>query len=117
MPLHDTDGCNEERKHLMGWATPHIQRLAAGETVTFRPRGHSMTGIVNNGQTVTVAPLPADAIIGKGDVVLCKVRGREYLHLVKAVGKGQYQIGNNRGGINGWTSRAQIYGRLVSVVD
>lgn len=101
----------------MGWATHYIQRLAAGETVAFRPRGHSMTGIVNNGQLVSVSPLADDAVIEKGDVVLCKVRGREYLHLIKAVGKKQYQIGNNRGGINGWTSRAQIFGRLVSVAD
>ncbi len=27
----------------------------------------------------------------------------------------RYQIGNNRGGINGWITRRQIYGRLVGV--
>jgi hypothetical protein len=39
---------------------------------------------------------------------------------VKAVradgdGGGRCQIGNNRGGVNGWVGRAQIYGRLVRV--
>ena len=27
----------------------------------------------------------------------------------------RYQIGNNRGGINGWITRRQIFGRLISV--
>ena len=39
----------------------------------------------------------------------------QYLHLVKAVQGDRYQIGNNRGGINGWITRRQIYGRLVKV--
>lgn len=47
--------------------------------------------------------------------MLCRVRGTQYLHLVKAVRNGQYQIGNNRGGINGWVSRNGIFGVLVSV--
>ena len=36
-----------------------------------------------------------------GDVVLCKVNGRHYLHLVKAIQGKRFQIGNNRGRING----------------
>ena len=27
----------------MGWASGYIERLRAGETVSFRPRGHSMS--------------------------------------------------------------------------
>jgi len=45
-----------------------------------------------------------------GDIVLCRVRGREYLHLVKAVQDRRYLIGNNRGGTNGWVGRAAVYG-------
>lgn len=70
-----------------------------------------MTGKVNDGQLVTVAPLGSPPVVG--EVVLCKVNGREYLHLVKAVRGNQYLIGNNRGGTNGWTTR--VYGRLVKV--
>ena len=99
----------------MGWAAAYIARLQAGETVSFRPRGHSMTGIVNNGQLATVAPLTDADSIAKGDVVLCRVRGAEYLHLVKACGAQGYQIGNNRGGVNGWTPRKNIFGRLIDV--
>ncbi len=101
----------------MGWATLHIKRLAAGETVSFRPRGHSMTGIIASGQRVTVRPLAASDMLEKGMVVLCKVRGAEYLHLIKAVRGHEVLIGNNRGGENGWTNRASVYGILLSVAD
>ena len=98
----------------MGWAAHHIEGLKRGETVKFRPRGHSMTGKVNSGQLVTVEPL-ADRVPQAGDIVLCKVRGAEYLHLVKAVRKDQFQIGNNRGGVNGWVTLNSIFGICVSV--
>jgi hypothetical protein len=50
-----------------------------------------------------------------GGVVLCKVIGREYLHLIKAVQGERNQIGNNRGRINGWVSRNGILGKCVRV--
>ena len=52
-----------------------------------------------------------------GDIVLCKVNGREYLHLVKAVQGPRFQIGNNRGRINGWVTASAIFGRCVRVED
>lgn len=98
----------------MGWADGHIARLARGETVSFRPRGNSMTGKIDSGDLCTVAPL-GDHQLAVGDIVLCRVKGAQYLHLVKALRGDRYQIGNNRGGINGWVGRAQIYGRLLRV--
>jgi hypothetical protein len=85
-----------------------------GETVQFRPRGHSMTGKVNDGQLCTVIPI-GDAVIAVGDIVLCRVKGNHYLHLVKAIQGERFQIGNNRGGINGCVTRRQIFGRLSAV--
>ncbi|MBA3464311.1 MAG: S24/S26 family peptidase [Deltaproteobacteria bacterium] len=99
----------------MGWADGHIARLALGETVQFRPRGHSMTGKVNDGELCTVAPLAADHVLKVGDIVLCRVNGSQYLHLIKAIQGERFQIGNNRGGINGWVTRRQIFGRLMAV--
>ena len=98
----------------MGWATAAIARLQQGQTVVVRPRGHSMSGKVNPGDTVTVEPLGAREP-QPGDIVLCKVRGREYLHLVKATQGGRYLIGNNRGGINGWVGRSAIFGVATRV--
>jgi hypothetical protein len=99
----------------MGWADGHISRLAQGEVVQFRPRGHSMTGRVNDGQLCTVVPLTDSVVLAVGDVVLCRVKGQQYLHLIKALQGDRIQIGNNRGGINGWISLRAIFGRLVAV--
>lgn len=100
----------------MGWATRHIAELRAGRTVQFRPTGNSMSGRIESRQLVTVEPIADHGTISVGDVVLCKVSGREYLHLVKAIGQdGRFQIGNNKGHINGWTTSTSVYGRLVRV--
>jgi hypothetical protein len=98
----------------MGWASTYIERLRLGEAVSFRPRGNSMTGKIESGQLCTVEPVDP-ATLGIGDIVLCKVNGREYLHLVKALQGPRFQIGNNRGRINGWVTANQIYGRCTSV--
>lgn len=96
----------------MSWASREIEVLGRGETAKFRPRGNSMTPRIKSGQLCTVAPVdPKD--IKVGDVVLCKVKGAEYLHLVKAIKNGRFQIGNNHGHVNGWTSA--IFGRLLQV--
>ena len=98
----------------MGWATAYIQKLRDGETVQFRPRGNSMSGRVESGQLVTVEPVTDTHALRPGDIVLCKVQGREYLHLVQKVGQdGQVLIGNNRGHTNGWTRT--VYGKCVKV--
>jgi hypothetical protein len=100
----------------MGWAVAYIAKLKDGETVSFRPRGHSMKGRIESGQLCTVAPVGDDAL-EKGDIVLCKVNGAEYLHLIKAVQGPRFQIGNNRGRINGWVGRQAIFGKLVKIED
>lgn len=98
----------------MGWADAHIARLLRGETVQFRPRGNSMVGKISSGQLCTVEPLAERSLV-LGDIVLCKVKGNQYLHLIKAMQGERLQIGNNRGGINGWITRRQIYGYLVRI--
>lgn len=52
-----------------------------------------------------------------GDIVLCKINGNEYLHLIKAIQGPRFQIGNNRGRINGWVGQSAIYSKCVSVAD
>jgi hypothetical protein len=99
----------------MGWATGHIMRLKAGETVSFRPRGDSMRGKINSGQLCTVEPISNHSQLQVGDIVLCKVSGSEYLHLIKAIQGQRFQIGNNRGRINGWVGPNAIYGRCIKI--
>ncbi len=75
---------------------------------------------IKSGAKVTVVPAQTyEKVLKAGDIVLCRVRGHDYLHLVKAV-KGpvtspQYLIGNNRGGLNGWIPYTQIYGVCTQV--
>ncbi len=99
----------------MGWATSYIAKLKTGETVSFRPRGGSMTGKIESGQLCTVEPISDLTTVEIGEIVLCKVNGNEYLHLVKAIQGSRFQIGNNRGLINGWVGSNAIYGRCVKV--
>ena len=99
----------------MGWATPYIAKLKNGETVSFRPRGHSMKGKIESGQLCTVEPIKEFESLQKGDIVLCKVNGNEYLHLIKAIQGKRFQIGNNQGRINGWVGANSIYGKCVAV--
>jgi len=98
----------------MGWATCYIDKLKKGETVQFRPRGNSMTGRIESGQLCTVAPVKAEEL-DVGDIVLCKVNGYQYIHLIKAKQGGRFQIGNNRGRINGWIGPNSIYGKCIRV--
>jgi hypothetical protein len=98
----------------MSWAAIAIQKLQHGESVKIRPRGHSMTGKVNDGDLVTLERCDPTAL-QTGDIVLVKVKGHVYLHLIKAINHGRYLIGNNRGGINGWVSSNAIYGIATQV--
>ena len=96
----------------MSWAALYIADLKEGRTVRFRPRGHSMTPLIQSGELCTVEPRTVE-LVNAGDVVLCKVRGNVYLHKVLAKRGLQVQIGNNHGHVNGWTRT--VYGKLVKV--
>lgn len=99
----------------MGWATHYIAKLKEGETVSFRPKGNSMTGRVNSGDLCTVEPIKDFSKLEKSDVVLCKVNGNQYLHLISAISGERFQISNNHGFVNGWINKNSIYGKLIKV--
>lgn len=97
----------------MSWAKPQVEKLQKGETVKFRPKGNSMQPKINSGEEVTVSPDISN--IGKGDIVLCKVHGSYYVHLVTAVKGEQFQISNNKGHVNGWITKNGIFGKVTNV--
>lgn len=108
----------------MSWADEYIESLKKGETVKCRPRGNSMTGIIESGQLCTIEPIKDFRFVTVGSVVLCKVNRNVYLHLIHSVFAPctipldlQYQIGNNRGRMNGWIDEKHIYGVLTKVED
>ena len=98
----------------MSWAKFAIEALKEGKTIQIRPRGHSMTGKVNDRDLVTLEPCETDNL-EIGDIVLVRVKGNDYLHLVKAKNQDRFLIGNNRGGINGWVGHNCIYGIATKV--
>ncbi|GAA1037602.1 hypothetical protein GCM10009557_51470 [Virgisporangium ochraceum] len=100
----------------MGLLDAMARRVAAGETVEFRPTGSSMVPLIRSRQPVTVAPVEP-ALVEPGDIVLARVAGAVHLHLVTAVdhGRGRVQIGNNRGRVNGWTSHGRVFGICTAV--
>lgn len=99
----------------MSWAKIHIEKLQTGVPVKCNPTGNSMTPIIKSGQDCYIKPLDREPVAE--DIVLCRVKGNDYLHIIRAVKiletKTRYQIGNNHGGVNGWTGRNKIYGILT----
>jgi hypothetical protein len=101
---------------VMGVLDAIAGRVATGHTVEFRPSRSSMVPLIRSRQAVTVAPVDPTTL-EVGDIVLARVAGTTYLHLVSAVdtATGRVQISNNRGRINGWTNHARIYGICTAV--
>jgi hypothetical protein len=98
----------------VSWADRAIETLRAGSAAQIRPRGHSMRGKVEDGQLVTLAPCDP-ATLEVGAIVLVRVRGNVYLHLIKARDGERLLIGNNRGGTNGWVGPQAVYGVVTKV--
>lgn len=73
-----------------------------------------MRGKVNDGDRVTLAPCDPDDLC-VGDIVLVRIKGHVYLHLIKAIDRGRFLIGNNRGGTNGWVDPNGIYGKVINI--
>ncbi|MEV6192943.1 S26 family signal peptidase [Streptomyces sp. NPDC051920] len=91
-------------------------RVAGGETVRFRPSGASMVPLIRSRQLVTVAPVDPSKL-AVGDIVLARVAGTVYLHLVSSLepARKRVQISNNRGHVNGWTGHDRVFGICVAV--
>ena len=100
----------------MGMLDLMAARVAAGATVQFRPTGNSMTPLIRSRALVTVAPADP-AAVEPGDIVLARVAGTVYVHLVSAVDHAnrRVQISNNHGRVNGWTGHPRVYGLCIAV--
>ena len=100
----------------MNWRE-HQKKLIDGETIQFRPQGNSMVPLIGCGDLITVEP--AAEPLKKGDIVFCKVHGKFYVHLIKSItqhaDKFRYQIGNNKGGVNGTIGIDRIFGKVTNV--
>jgi hypothetical protein len=73
-----------------------------------------MKGKVDDGALVTLQPSVPDQL-RPGDIVLVRVHGSDYLHLIKAISNGRFLIGNNRGGTNGSVGPNAVYGIATKI--
>ena len=90
------------------------EHLQLGETCIVVGYGNSMTPKLMSGEAVIMEPVTTDTVLEKGDIVLVKVNGHYYCHLISAIRNNSYQISNNHKHVNGWVSKNKIYGRMIS---
>lgn len=91
-----------------------IESLAKGETIVTSEKGNSMVPLIHSGEEHTLKPVDDWQDCEVGDIVFCKVKGNYYTHLVLAVNNEKgLQIGNNRGGVNGWTRT--VFGKVINL--
>lgn len=95
---------------------PILETLANNKTVeNYKESGNSMVPLIHHQEPVTLSPVDTSKL-EIGDIVLAKVSGRFFLHKISAVKDNQVQISNNKGYVNGWTTRDKVYG-IVSAVN
>lgn len=100
----------QEKSQIM--LTKH-ERLQKGEIFITSEKGNSMVPLIMSGQKHELSPCTWQEA-KEDDIVYCKVKGKFYTHIVKA--KNDVRgclIGNNKGGINGWTK--QVFGRVTNI--
>ncbi|MAG26495.1 hypothetical protein CMI47_13190 [Candidatus Pacearchaeota archaeon] len=98
----------------MSWAKYAKEKLKIDKQVSIRPCGNSMRGKIESRQLVTLQTCKF-ADLKVNDIVLVTVKGNDYLHLIKAIDKKRFLIGNNHGGINGWVNFNAIHGKVLSI--
>ena len=91
-------------------------KLLSGERVICVGIGNSMTPILKSRQEVVLSPVTEETELKKKDIVLCKVKGHHYLHLIHAIRGDQFLIGNNHGHMNGWVRKDKIYGKVTEIL-
>jgi hypothetical protein len=95
-------------------------KLKEGEVCKVTGVGNSMTPILKSRQAVICEPVTEETVLEKKNIVLCKVKGHFYLHLIWATRvdgeKQMYLIGNNHGHANGWIPKSQVFGKVVEIL-
>lgn len=100
---------------MVSWADYAISELDKGCTVVINPKGESMTPRIESGAEVTLEPVNDVDTLKKGDIVLVSIGRTHYLHLISAINKDSVQISNNHGHVNGWTSKENVYGKVILI--
>lgn len=91
-----------------------IERVKAGEHVELHPAGNSMTPRIKSKDRVVVSRVDTSTL-KLNDIVLARVKGRYFLHLISAIDGDRIQISNNHGHVNGWTTRERVFARVTEI--
>ena len=118
---------NNDQKHLSKltctateFGALSAELLSKGNTVRFQAKGASMRPMVRDGDTLLIAPCPADDV-QVGEIVLCsKEHDQVLVHRVlrKRLWQAgmQYLVqGDQVARPDGWIPRERIYGSLVEI--
>lgn len=79
--------------------------------------GGSMEPVLHSGDILHFLSITEETRLFEGDIVFCEVNGGLLLHKIIAINGDKIQIGNNKGKMNGWTTRKHIFGRHVEKID
>lgn len=92
-----------------------VNKLLNGETIISKEPGNSMLPLIKSKQPVKIQLCKWQDVF-VNDIVYCKVNGKYYTHLVKAKNDNRgCLIGNNKGGINGWTKN--VIGKVIEIME
>jgi hypothetical protein len=91
-------------------------KLLKGEVCLVQGFGNSMVPILSSGQVCEVSPITDYSLLKKKDIVLCKVNGHVYLHLISAIKGDQFQISNNHKHVNGWVTKSNVFGIVTKIL-
>ncbi len=86
--------------------------LQGGDNVIMTvPQGHWEPPL-EEGSEVTLTPLPAGTKIRVGDVLLVRIKGRDFLGYVLAKRRDQFLMGDAKTS-RGWVREPALYGRVL----
>lgn len=104
----------------MSKASYIAELLKQGKTIEkYKEGGNSMLPIIKSNQPVTLEPIENHNNLKVKDIVFCKVKGNYYTHLISGIrnrnGNIEYQISNNKGSVNGWIKKNNIFGKVIKI--
>ncbi|MEZ3452744.1 MAG: hypothetical protein K1W17_00030 [Oscillospiraceae bacterium] len=80
--------------------------------------GKSLSPVIKSAQPVVVEPISDSVVVGKDDIVFCRVHKSYRLQKVIGIRKNgrRYTVGDNHGHINGTINRKYILGIAVNIL-
>lgn len=90
--------------------------LREGKTIErYKEAGNSMLPLIKSNQPVKLEPVTSETPLAVEDIVFCKVKGKYFTHKISGIKEERFQISNNHGFVNGWTTRRNIFGKVTKI--